>query len=374
MSGTGRDVPLRRIRLLRSEETFGDRLRLLRRRWRLMLRLGAASSLAFLVATQVFGHQQAFFAPIAAVVVITAGGGLRGRTLFEVVVGVALGVLVGELIILTIGRGPAQMALVVLLTVAAATLTGIRGLALTQAASSAVLLAAVVPVPGAGNPALTRFLDALVGGLCGMAMVLLIPRNPVRDIDAEVQRLLRQLASVLRGTGRALRESDSTVADDALTRARGLQSSIESLDATAANVSEIARMSPLRWRQRDHLALYVGAVRDFDNAIRDARVLARRASAMLRHGETGPDALWLSVEELAEAVDLVADDLSTLDDFAGARERLVAAVRIAVEALPATMTLNTAAITAQVRSIAADLLYVCGATRDEIDEALDVGP
>jgi uncharacterized membrane protein YgaE (UPF0421/DUF939 family) len=371
--GTGREVPLRRIRLRRSDESFGDRVRLLRRRWRLMLRLGIASSVAFLVATQVFGHQQAFFAPIAAVVVITAGGGLRGRTLVEVVVGVALGVLVGELIILTIGRGPLQMALVVLLTVVAATLTGIRGLALTQAANSAVLLAAVVPAAGAGNPALTRFLDALIGGLCGMAMVLLLPRNPVRDIDAEVQRLLRQLASVLRGTGRALREGDPTVADEALERARGMQGGIQDLDATARNVTEIARMSPMRWRQRDHLALYVGAVRDFDNAIRDSRVLARRASAMLRHGESGPAALWQSVEALAEAVDVIADDLASLDDFDGARRRLVDAARVAVESLPQSMTLNTAAVAAQVRSIAADLLYVCGATRDEIDRDLDFG-
>ena len=34
-----------------------------------------------------------------------AGAGLRGRTLFELVLGVAFGVLVGELLILAIGRG-----------------------------------------------------------------------------------------------------------------------------------------------------------------------------------------------------------------------------------------------------------------------------
>jgi uncharacterized membrane protein YgaE (UPF0421/DUF939 family) len=373
VKGIGPDVPLRRLRLRRSEESFAERVRLVRRRWRLMVRLGVSTAAAFFIATQVFGHQQAFFAPIAACVVITAGAGLRGRTLVEVVAGVALGVLVGELIILTIGRGPLQMALVVLLTVVAATLTGIRGLALTQASSSAVLLAAVVPTAGAGNPAVTRFTDALIGGLCAMAMVLLLPRNPVRDIDAEVQRLLRQLASVLRGVGRSLREGDHSVADEALARARGMQADVDSVDATARNVSEIARMSPVRWRQRDHLALYVGAVRDFDNAVRDARVLARRASAMLRHGENGPEALWQALEELAEAVDLVADDLSALDDFADARERLVGAARVAVESLPDTMTLNTAAITAQVRSIAADLLFVCGASRDDIDRDLDFG-
>lgn len=368
-----RDVPLRRIRLRRPEEGLGDRLRTLRHRWRLLLRVGLGTSASYLIAVEVFGHQQAFFAPIAAVIVITAGAGLRGRTLGELVLGVAVGVLVGELLILLIGRGVLQMSLIVLLTVMAAVLLGIRGLALTQAANSAVLLAAVLPAAGAGNPAVTRFIDALVGGLCGMAMTLLLPRNPVRDIDTEVRRLLRQLASILRGVARAMRENDPEVAQEALERGRATQPDLENLDLTARNVSEIARMSPMRWRQREHLAVYVGAVRDFDNALRDARVLARRCAAMLRHHEPAPEQLSIAIDELAEAVDTVADDLSEYDDFGEARAQLVAAARTAVTTLPEPLTINSAAIAAQVRSIAADLLYVCGATRDDIDDALDFG-
>ncbi|MGJ9414439.1 FUSC family protein [Aeromicrobium sp. CF4.19] len=369
--GAPRDVPLRRIRLRSSGETLTERLLTLRRRWRLLIRLGVAPALAFLVATEVFGHQQAFFAPVAAIIVITAGAGLRGRTVLELVLGVAVGVLVGELIILTIGRGTLQLVAVVVLTVAVSILLGIKGLALTQAANSAVLLTAVLPVVGAGNPAVTRFLDALIGGVFGMAMILLLPRNPVRDIDVEVQRLLRQLASVLRGTARAMREGDAEAADAALARARGLQPGLNDLEATAENVSEIARMSPMRWRQRTRLDRYVGAVRDFDNAIRDARVLARRTAAMLRHAESPPADLELAVEALADAVDIIADDLSEDDDFDEARRKLVDAARIAVLALPGAMTLNTASIAAQVRSLAADLLYASGSTRDEIDERLD---
>ena len=367
----GREVPLRQLRLRRPATTLRDRLGLLRRRWRLLVRLAVAPALAYLVATAVFGHQQAFFAPVAAILVITAGVGLRGRTLAEIVVGVSVGVLVGELIILTIGRGTAQMALVVVLSVTVGILVGIKGLALTQAASSAALLTAVLPVVGAGNPAVTRFIDALVGGLCGMAMVLLLPRNPVRDIDSEVQRILRQLASVLRGTARAIAERDPEPADAALGRARGLQPDLNDLESTAQNVSEIARMSPVRWRQRTRLERYVGAVRDFDNAIRDARVLARRTTAMLRHDEPCPDELGEAIEALAGAVDVFADDLSEDDDFAEARDLLAEAARLAVLALTERITLNTAAIAAQVRSLAADLLYASGSTRDEIDALLD---
>lgn len=364
-------MSIRRIHLHRPEEGLKDRVVRLRHRWRLLLRVGLATTVAFLVATEIFGHEQAFFAPIAAIIVITAGAGLRGRTLAELVVGVAVGVLVGELLILLIGRGPLQMAVIVLLTVVVSILLGIRGLALTQAANSGVLLAAVLPVAGAGNPAVTRFLDAMIGGLCGLAMTLLLPRNPVRDIDTEVRRLLRQLASVLRGVARSMREDDPQVAQEALERARATQPDLENLDLTAQNVSEIARMSPMRWRQREHLAVYVGGVRDIDNAMRDARVLARRCAAMLRHHERAPDQLADAVEQLAEAVDTVADDLSEHASFSEAREQLIGAARTAVTTLPEPLTINTAAMAAQVRSIAADLLYVCGATRDDIDEVLD---
>jgi hypothetical protein len=150
-----------------------------------------------------------------------------------------------------------------------------------------------------------------------------------------------------------------------------MQPDLQALESTAVNVTEIARMSPMRWKQRDHLDLYVEAVRDLDNAIRDARVLARRTAAMLRHGEAAPARMHLAVDSLARAVGIFADDLSEHDDFAEARAELVEAARIAVEALPAAMTMNTAAIAAQVRSLAADLLYASGATRDEIDESLD---
>lgn len=369
--GEGREIPLRRLRLRRPDASLGDRVRLVGHRWRMLLRLSVATSISYLVATEVLGHEQAFFAPVAAVIVLTAGAGLRGRTVVELMLGVALGVLVGELLLMTIGRGVWQMALIVVLTVAAGILIGLKGLALTQAASSSVLLTTVLPVAGGGDPAVTRFLDALVGGLCGLALVLLLPRNPVRDIDTEVQRLLRQLASVLRGASRALVERDAGVAQTALERARGMQPGLQALESTAANVTEIARMSPMRWKQREHLDRYVGAVRDLDNAIRDSRVLARRVAAMLRHGEIASPDLAVAIESLAEAVDIFADDLSEDADFAEARQQLVDAARIAVLALPGAMTLNTAAITAQVRSLAADLLYASGSTRDEIDEKLD---
>ncbi|MFL6091045.1 MAG: FUSC family protein [Aeromicrobium sp.] len=366
-----RDILRGRRRVRATDDTFAARVELLRRRWRLLIRLSIGTGVSYYVASSVLGHRQAFFAPIAAVITLIASGASRRmRTLLELVFGVATGVLVGELLILAIGRGPWQVALVVVLAVSVGTLVGLTGLALNQAATSSVLIAAVVPIAG-GDVAVTRFVDALVGGICGMAMVLLLPRNVVRDIDREVQRILTGLASVLRKEAHALRDRDSQLADDSMADAQRMSPMLTTLTATATNVSEVARISPIRWRQRAHVELYTSTVIDLDNAVRDARTMGRKISALLRHGEPVPDGLDGAIDALATAVEIFADDLSERDDFEEARRELVEAARMASVALPEAATLNSAAIAAQIRSLAADLMYASGYTRDEIDERMD---
>jgi uncharacterized membrane protein YgaE (UPF0421/DUF939 family) len=349
-----------------------DRWNLLKRRWRLLLRLGASVGLSFFIASHLLGHPQGFFAPIAAVITLIAASGVRRvRTLMELVVGVATGVLVGELLILGIGRGAWQVSLVVVLAVAVGTLLGLTGLALNQAATSSVLIATVIPVVGNGNVATARFVDAMVGGLCAMAMILVIPRNVVRDIDREVQVVLTRLAGVLRLEARALRERDSTLADRSMADAQAMRTLLSTLAVTAGNVAEVARISPFRWRQRAHVALYTSTVIDLDNAVHDARTMGRKISALLRHHEDVPDSMDVAIDALANAVEIFASDLSEQDDFNEARQELVEAARMASVALPTAATMNSAAIAAQVRSLSADLMYASGYTRDEIDERLD---
>jgi uncharacterized membrane protein YgaE (UPF0421/DUF939 family) len=366
-----RDI-LRGRRAFASGASFAERVDLLRHRWRLLLRLGASVGVSFFIASHLLGHPQGFFAPIAAVITLIAASGVRRvRTLIELVVGVAVGVLVGELLILAIGRGPWQVALVVVLAVSVGTLVGLTGLALNQAATSSVLIATVIPMVGSNNVAAARFLDALVGGACAMITILLIPRNVVRDIDREVQVVLQRLAGVLRLEARALRERDSLLADRSMADARAMRILLTTLASTAGNVAEVARISPIRWRQRAHVELYTSTVIDLDNAVHDARTMGRKISALLRHGEPVPDSMDVAIDALANAVEIFADDLSEQDAFDEARQELVEAARMASVALPSAATMNSAAIAAQVRSLSADLMYASGYTRDEIDERLD---
>ena len=355
----------------RQKLSLDDRLKLLRRRVRLISQVVLGASLAWLVASEVLGHQQAFFAPVAAVIAIVAGNGQRRRTAVEMMIGVAVGVLVGELLVVAIGRGTWQIALVILLAMIIASLLGLKGIAFMQATNSAILLVAVLPAAGAADPAVTRFLDAFVGGAIGLAMTLLIPRNPLRDIDRVVEGIMHNLAELLSMTAEALRNGDAGKADEALVRARTMQPAIDEMIATTTNAREIARMAPLRWKQRDHVDLYYGSIRRIDYAVRDSRILARKVGALLRHGEDPPASMDTAIEALGKAVRIFANDLAERDDFAEAQRELVAAARIATLALPEAASLNSAAVVSQVRSLAADLLYASGFTRDQIDERLD---
>lgn len=363
-----RTTDVRRDRLPMS---LSQRLSAVRQQATPVLQLSIGAGLAWFVARDLIGHVQPFFAPIAAVITIAAAVGQRRQLVVQLVVGVAVGVLVGELLISVIGRGGWQIIAIVALATLTATFLGLAGLARIQASTSAVLLAAVVPVAGPGNPAVNRFVDAMVGGVVGLVMTVAVPGNPVRRVDREVQTVLRGLRDALEQVAGSLRLGDAGPAWTALYEARSLQPTIEGLGSTISGADEVVRISPLRWSQREHVHLYSTVVRDVDNAVRNTRVLARRVYTMLREHEPPPDGLDVAVQHLADAVGVFSDDLAGLEAFDDARRMVVAADRAAVDALPSTITLNVAATVAQIRATASDLLYATGLTAPEVDELLN---
>lgn len=351
--------------------SVSTRLSNLRQQLTPIVQLSVGAGIAWFIAHNLIGHSQPFFAPVAAVVSIAAAIGQRRQLVVQLVLGVSVGILVGELLIQLIGRGGWQITVIVALAAATATLIGLKGLARTQAATSAVLLAAVVPVAGSGNPATNRFVDALTGGLVGLAMTIVVPGNPVRRVDQEVQKVLRGLGAALDQIANSLELRDAGPAWTALHQARALQPTIEGLGATISGADEVARISPLRWGQRDHVRLYSLVLRDIDNAVRDVRVLARRVHTMIRLREQPPEGMDVAVRSLSEAVAIFSDDLAEHERFDEARDKLVSAARTALESLPRVLTVNGAATAAQVRATASDLLYATGLTPPEIDELLN---
>src|SRR5690625_3175329 len=318
----------------------------IRRNWRLAVRLSLAPPIAWWISMQIFEHNQAFFAPIAAILTLTVGVGKRAAVLVEIIIGAALGVLVGELLILAIGRGVWQLVVIVALAVITSSFLRMSGLALTQATISGVLLVAIIPAPGVADPALTRFVDAFVGGLVALTMIIIIPANPGRDLDRAHQQILQEFASILDRIAGSMRAFDAQMARDALTQARDTQPMVESVESAVGSLSEMARISPLRWRQRGIVAQRIRALGEMEHALRNTRVLARRVAALIRHEDSIPEGLITALEDLAEVARARHDDAQALVEVA----------RTAVTAVLGELTINSASVASQIRAIVADML------------------
>src|SRR5919107_4428322 len=102
-----------------------------------VVQTAVAASVAYFLAVIVIGHEQPFFAPVAAVICLGVTLGQRWRRAVELVFGVAVGLTVADLLVLVIGTGAARIGAVVLLAMAAAVFFGARPLLVNQAAISA---------------------------------------------------------------------------------------------------------------------------------------------------------------------------------------------------------------------------------------------
>ncbi|WP_248965803.1 FUSC family protein [Sphaerisporangium perillae] len=346
------------------------RLRLLRLASRTpsILQCSAGAAAAWLVAKDVLGHPRPFFAPVAVVVCIGVAMGRRVRRMLEMVVGVSLGVGVGDLLIARIGSGAWQLGLVVALAMACAVLLDSGAVIALQAGSSAVLVATLLPPSGTGGSA--RMLDALVGGVIGIAAVALFPIDPLALVHRHGRVVLEELAEALEGAAEAIAAGDIPLAADSLEKARGSQKAVEQLHSALQTGREIALVSPLRWHTRGRLARYQAAATPIDHALRNIRVLLRRTLAALRDREPMPPELPGRLHGLAETARLLRDELAEGVEPVQARRSALAVADGVRTSLAAGSGFSTNVITAQLRSITVDLLVAAGTDRETATAAL----
>lgn len=336
--------------------------------------LGAA--IAWWVATvPPIEHEQPFFAPIAALIALGGGLGQRIPRVLELVGGVALGVLIGDLLIAWIGTGLLQIAAVVALAMVVAVFVGSGAVIVTQAGASAILVATLVP-PGSDELVnLDRFVDALVGGMVGlMISVLLLPLNPVSAARRQIDPLLVALAEVMEDAAGALADRDRQAASRSLARARATQSAVDDMHAALEGATETALIAPVRWRKRGHLAGYLETAVPLDHLSRNVRVLCRHAIGVIRRNEPVPAALPQSLRALAGALRLLRLDLDKGDEPIESRNSAVAAAQMATEALEHTGGFGGQIVIAQVRSLAVDVLHATGLDRETAQNLLPALP
>ncbi len=319
---------------------------------------------AWFVANDLVGHARPFFAPIAAIICLGVSLSSRLRRAAEMVLGVSLGVLVGDLLIAQIGSGTWQIMLVVALAMATAVFANGAALLVAQAGSSAVLVATLLPPGDVGG--LDRCVDALIGGGVGLLVASVLPSDPVGPVRREARILLDELAAVLVQTSEALRDRDAEGAAAALNRARDSQPLIDELRGALRGGHEVTRVSPMLRRRRRVLGKFSELAQRADYAMRNTRVLVRRTYAALCDDEPAAPELADALRELATAVRTLTDQLGRDGDRARAREPLLDVVR-QVRMLSETFTPGPSEVVmvAQLRSIALDLLQATGMSRGE---------
>ncbi len=335
-----------------------------------LVQTAVAASVAYFLAVVLFSHERPFFAPIAAVICLGVTLGQRWRRAVELTFGVAIGLVLADLLVLVIGTGAARIGAVVLLAMAAAVFLGARPLLVNQAAISALLVVVLQPPNDAFDPA--RCLDALAGGAVALAVNYLFPINPERLVERAARPVFDELAGVLEEIAAALRSGDREAAERALVRARTIDDEqVTNFNEALAAGHETARLSPTRRRALGHLELYANAGTRIDLAVINTRVLARGAANALRRGDPIPPQLPEAVLDLARAVRALATYLEESRGPDEARKFALEAARKATERLKERHDLAASVLVGQVRSAAVDILRSTGMDQASALRALE---
>lgn len=329
-----------------------------------------AAGAAWLVASELLGHHTPFFAPIAAVVSLGTSYGQRLRRVAEVTVGVALGVLVADLIVLNIGTGAWQLTLIVALAMSSAFLLDGGQLLVTQAAVQSIIVATLIPDPDAG---FTRWSDALVGGAVALVAATVVPAAPLRRPREQAAVVARKIARLLRAAADVMVDGEVDPALELLADARSTDYLIRELQVAADEGLAVVASSPFRIRHRPGVRRMAELVDPLDRALRSTRVLVRHTAVGAYHHRPVPHAYAMIARDLADAVDEVAEELQADRMAVAARDSLLAVGAVTGRVERSTI-LSSEAVLGQLRSVVADMLLITGLDSLEASDALPPPP
>lgn len=346
------------------------RNRLLRVRSRLLFIVHSAigAGVAYWIAVEVIKHGQPFFAPMSAVIILGLSGGDRIKRATELTLGCALGVGLGDLLIMQIGTGYWQIFVVVGLALLVASFVSPAPLVSNQMAIGGILIATMFP-PGDGG-SIDRMIDAFIGGDVGILVIALLPSSPLDAGRHQVANVLGIAASVLEDVAASLKAKDAAKLNNALEALRRSQASVNKLETAASSGKEATTVSPFLWGDRARVRSLYRILAPVDNVIRNARVLARRAVVLTEDNDTVSDEQIHVIEEIADIALRLSDLYEHHKEISEALEipELVNRLRQlgseVGEDIAEDRVLSAQVILAQSRSIIVDLLQICGMSRE----------
>jgi len=329
-----------------------------------IVQCGLGAAVAWWVATQLLGHVRPFFAPVTAIVCLGMSYGQRLRRVADVMTGVAVGVFIGDAFVHFFGTGSWQIVVVVVISMSVAALLGAGMILTTQAGVQSVIVTTLVAGPGQG---FTRWLDAVVGGSVALLFTLVAPAAPLRRPRQQAARVVEEISGILTDTVRALREKDSDLASATLSRARDSESMLTEARTLSAEGIAVVRLSPFRRRHLPGVQAIADLLEPLDRAIRNLRVLVRRAAIAVWRDEPVPTAYLRLLEALAETTTDISRELS--------ERRLPTHARVGLHrigeasaVIDPSSGLSGEVMRAQIRSMVVDLLMLTGMSLDEARE------
>jgi uncharacterized membrane protein YgaE (UPF0421/DUF939 family) len=354
-------------------EPLVDAAHRLRDSRRTFVQVGLAIALSWILATGVLGFEDAFFAPIAAVIVLNTPA-QRGRRAAEIVVGVATGIAVADLLVVLIGTGAWQLVLVAVLAMVAVTAAGGGPIVRAQATVAAILVVTLQPPTIDLVP--YRFFHAAIGGATALLITALLPSAPERQLERAAGPLFDDLAATLTDVARALRNDDLGLAQRALVRARELDAEVDDLRGSIEVAAETARLAPHKRDRRDLVGSYADAVEQLDLAVRDTRVLARSAVALMRHIDASgaPPELADAILDLADGVRALGEQMTEDAPPEVTRGHAGDAAARTRGLFPDARALAVSRVVGQIRSTGIDLLRGSGLEIEEAQRALYHAP
>ena len=325
-----------------------------------------AAALAWYLANDVFGHPRPFFAPIVAVICLGTSYGQRVRRVAEVTFGVAVGVFLADLLLLLIGTGPWQVGVLVALAMTITLLLNAGSLFVTQAAVQGIVVVTFAATPG---EALTRWLDALIGGGVALLAAAAVPGAPLRRPREQAAVVVRTIAELLRAGAHSAEAGDVERGLQVLADARSTDRLIRELQDAADEGLSVIASSPFRRRQSGQVRRMVELVEPLDRALRNTRVLVRRVALTTYHHVPLPRAYVLLCTDLADATDELADALASGALHSGVQRSLLQVAEGTAE-VERVADLSADVVLAQIRSIIVDLLQITGMDVIEATDAL----
>lgn len=279
----------------------------------------------------------------------------------ETVLGILLGVALGDAIALLVGRGIWQLVVVLALVfVVGRAVSANPSFAVAAAVPSAIV---VMLPPPAGGP-FSYSLDALVGGVVALVATALIPRDPRRAALRDGRALFSVLEESLGSVVDALAQADSAAAELALTRLRRTQPLVDAWSGSLDSAISIARISPWVHRHLPELRRGTRVLAGADLAARHLRTISRRVEFLVRDGRARPELAGL-VSQLGTGVRLLGAEQHDAELAGAARAELT---RLAARLDPAEVlpdaALTDAAIVLLLRPLVVDLLDASGLDPD----------